>query len=258
MIKTIFLGKHTGGSNNCLGIDALKHLITNKNYGVIKCVTVEKDLLYDFCTKNNIDVTNNIEECYDLKNIDLAISYGFSRLIKGKLINSCEIGCINFHPAPLPDWRGMGGVFNYAIYEQVTEWGVTSHFVDETFDTGDIIKVNRFDIDTKKETVNSLTKRSHNKLFELFQEVLNLVVESQNQQKPIPRKKQIGGRYISRADFNNLRKINKEDTAEIIDRKINAFFHPPYHGASIEIDNKEYSLINTELLKRINWENLKQ
>jgi hypothetical protein len=26
-MKVIFLGKHVGGNNNCLGIDALQHLI---------------------------------------------------------------------------------------------------------------------------------------------------------------------------------------------------------------------------------------
>ena len=258
MIKTIFLGKHTGGNNNCLGIDALEHLNASKNFDIIKCVTIGKDLLYDFCLNNDIDVTNNIEECYNINEVDLVISYGFAKLIKDTLINNSKIGCINFHPAPLPAWKGMGGVFNFAIYEQVTEWGVTCHFVDKTFDTGDIIKLNSFNIDTENETVHSLTKKSHEQLLRLFREVAELIVNCQHEGTSLPRKKQVGGRYISRQDFNNLRKIKKEDSSETIDRKIKAFFHPPHHGAFIEIDNKEYSLLNSELLKKINLESRTQ
>ncbi len=53
------------------------------------------------------------------------------------------MGCLNFHPAPLPDFRGLGG-YNVAILEGLPEWGVSSHFVDEHFDTGDLVDVERF------------------------------------------------------------------------------------------------------------------
>jgi len=254
MIRTIFLGKHIGGNNNCLGIDALKYLVNNDNFDIVKCVTVGKDLLYDFCVDSNIDITTNIDECYNIDKIDLVISYGFSNLIKEPLIINPKMGCINFHPAPLPEWRGTGGVFNFAIYEGVSNWGVTSHFVDQTFDTGDIIKLNSFEIDIDNETVFSLNKKSHIELINLFNEVVDIVVSCESKQQPIPRQKQVGGRYISVKDFNNLRKINKNDTTDVIDRKIKSFFHPPHHGAFIEIDNKEYSLLNSELLNKIKLE----
>ena len=54
--------------------------------------------------------------------------------------------CLNFHPAPLPDMRGLGG-YNVAILEDFEEWGVSAHFVDEEFDTGDLVRVDRFPID---------------------------------------------------------------------------------------------------------------
>ena len=54
--------------------------------------------------------------------------------------------CLNFHPAPLPDIRGLGG-YNVAILEDFAEWGVSAHFVDEEFDTGDLVRVDRFPID---------------------------------------------------------------------------------------------------------------
>tara|TARA_Y100001937_G_scaffold61656_1_gene84430 strand:- start:3131 stop:3901 length:771 start_codon:yes stop_codon:yes gene_type:complete len=255
MIKTIFMGKHSGGNNNCLGIDALNYLLTSDNFNIVKCILNEKDLLYDFCVEHSIDFGFDFSKITEeFNNIDLIISYGFKNLIKEPLISMPKIGCINFHPAPLPDWRGMGGVFNFALYEQVSEWGVSSHFVDNSFDTGDLIKVNNFKINSNEETVYSLNKKSHKELIKLFYEVMGIVVSCEDKPQHIPRKKQVGGRYISKSDFNMLRKVNEDDTADVIDRKIKAFFHPPHHGAFIELDNKKYSLINSKMLNKIKIE----
>ena len=51
--------------------------------------------------------------------------------------------------------RGLGG-FNVAILEDFAEWGVSAHFVDEEFDTGDLVRVDRFPIDRERETALSL------------------------------------------------------------------------------------------------------
>ena len=66
----------------------------------------------------------------DLEGTDLVLSFLFWRLIRPPLIDLGRIGCLNFHPAPLPDWRGLGG-YNVAVLEGLTEWGVSAHFVDE-------------------------------------------------------------------------------------------------------------------------------
>ena len=251
MIRTLFLGKHTGGNNHCLGIDALKSLLNNEHFEVVGCITTQKDLLYDFCIKNKINVANNVKSCYNIRDIDLAISYGFSKLIKENLINKCRIGCINFHPAPLPEWRGMGGVFNFAIYEKESRWGVTSHYVDNKFDTGDIIKKNSITLRDEDYSISSLTKRSHTEMLKLFHETMNIVVKCELENIVVPRKKQEKGRYISTKDFEELRRINKNDSSDIIDKKIKSFFHPPYHGAYIMLDGKEYTLLNSEMLNKI-------
>jgi methionyl-tRNA formyltransferase len=247
-MKIIFLGKHIGDNNNCLGLDALKYLYITKQLKNIKCVVKEKDLLYNYCIKNNIEVTHNIK---DYTNTDLIISYGWHKLIPKNIIESSRIGCINFHPAPLPEWRGMGGVFNFALFKEITEWGVSAHFVDENFDTGDIIKTNKFKINPTKETIYSLTKKSHNELLVLFKEVLDLILKNKNSTTSIPRKKQTQGNYISKYDLDKLRKVQPNDSIEIIDRKIRSCFCPPYHGAYITIKGKQYSIINDEILNKI-------
>jgi len=250
-IKTIFLGKHPEKGGSCLGVDALKILLANEEIEVVGCVPNDEDLLWKFCIQNDIEI-KTIEDVEDqVDDVDLIISYGFMKKIKEPLISSPKLGCINFHPAPLPEWRGMGGTYNFAIFEEVEEWGVTGHFVDAGLDTGDIIQVDRFKINTSKETPISLSQKSHKKLLILFGNVVEKVVYYSNSNKPIPRKKQGKGRYISKIDFDELRKINDKDTAEIINKKIKAFWYPPHHGAYITIDGSEYSLVNNELLKKI-------
>ena len=73
--------------------------------------------------------------------IDLVVSYLYWKRIRKPLIEGPNFGCINFHPAILPDWKGCAG-YNIAILNKLPQWGVTVHYVDETIDTGKIIKVN--------------------------------------------------------------------------------------------------------------------
>ena len=62
--------------------------------------------------------------------VDLVISFLFWNRIREPLISLGRVGCLNFHPAPLPDLRGVGG-YNVAVLEGLREWGVSCHFVDE-------------------------------------------------------------------------------------------------------------------------------
>lgn len=50
---------------------------------------------------------------------------------------------LNFHPSPLPIGRGPYPLFQ-AILEGWTEWGVTAHALEPSFDTGAIVAQKRF------------------------------------------------------------------------------------------------------------------
>ena len=54
--------------------------------------------------------------------------------------------CYNFHPGILPDYRGSGA-YSWAIINEETEFGITLHHIDEGIDTGDIIEIQRFQIE---------------------------------------------------------------------------------------------------------------
>jgi len=175
--------------------------------------------------------------------VDLVLSVLYPRLIRRPLIDLPRVACLNFHPAPLPDWRGLGG-YNLAILERLEEWGASAHFVDERFDTGDIVRVKRFSFDPDTETAWSLDLLSQEHLFELFREVLGLALSG----GALPRQPQGEGRYVSGADLDRLRVVPEDAGAEDVERRVRAFWHPPWPGATIVRGGREFTLVDQRLL----------
>lgn len=200
--------------------------------------TVSNEELYKIIKNESERKKNGLEE------IDLVISYLFWKKIEKPLIELSKIGCINFHPAPLPESRGVNG-YSFAIYEDSLEWGVSAHFIDEDFDTGDIIKVNRFPINPSMETAYSLETKSQEKMFVLFKEIIDMI-KNENELPRIPQGK---GKYRSKEEFEENRRIKNTDSLDQIERKIRAFWYPPYEGAVIKLQNKEFTIINKQILE---------
>jgi methionyl-tRNA formyltransferase len=177
------------------------------------------------------------------ENLDLVVSFLYPRLIREPLLSLGRIGCLNFHPAPLPDFRGLGG-YNVAILEGVTEWGVSCHFVDDHFDTGDIVEVERFAIDPDTHTAFSLDMESGRRLVGLFARVMDRALAGEE----LPREPQGEGRYVSREEFEALRVVRPGDDLE---RKLRAFWYPPHPGAVIEVDGRRLTLVDDVLLAEV-------
>ena len=178
--------------------------------------------------------------------IDIVVSYLHIRKIRKPLIENPTYGCINFHPAILPDWRGTAG-YNIAILNKLPQWGATAHYVDESIDTGAIIRVFRFDFDYRHETALSLERKTQVVLQDLYKSVLSDVLETGRLDSIT---QDIGsGTYISRDEMNDLKRLDLDN--DDIDLKIRAFWFPPYQGAYTEINGKKYTLINQEILDQI-------
>lgn len=175
--------------------------------------------------------------------VDLVVSFLYWRLIREPLISLGRIGCLNFHPAPLPDFRGLGG-YNVAVLEGLGEWGVSCHFVDEGYDTGDLVEVERFAIDPNAHTAFSLDLKSGDRLVGLFGRVTERLLAGEE----LPREPQGPGRYVSREDFERLRVVRPGDDLE---RKLRAFWYPPHPGAVLEVDGRRLTLVDDELLAEV-------
>lgn len=193
----------------------------------------------------NSTLYSNSEQIVD--KIDLCISFLHPNLIKEPYISTPRIGAINFHPAPLPRYRGVA-CYSRAILNEDRKYGVTAHYVDSTIDTGDIIAVRKFNIDPKSETALSLENKSMDLLLKLFMKTISALSENGD----LPRKTQDSDEetFLTKIrDIDVLRKITDKDTEEDIDRKSRAFWFPPFGGASIEINGKSYTVVSDRLLE---------
>ena len=251
--KVIFLGRKSGAS---AALDFLA-----KRGIKVSCVVATEDESYSPSLKATaqnygIPVYTSDKEIYRMienkdpvaDDVDLVISYLFWKRIKTPLINLGKRGCINFHPAPLPDYKSRAG-YNSAILDGRTDFGVSVHFIDsEEFDAGPIIKVLRFSIDKEKETALSLEIKSQQKLFELFKETIEMFC----QKDEIPTTANVGGLYLTSEELETMKIIDPtKNTSELVNRKIRAFFFPPYSGAKVEIGGQYFTLVNEEILDYI-------
>jgi methionyl-tRNA formyltransferase len=175
--------------------------------------------------------------------VDLVISFLFWKRIRDPLLSLGRIGCLNFHPAPLPEMRGLGGL-NVAILEGMHEWGVACHFVDPELDTGDLVEVERFPLDPDTATAFSLDLESQERLYELFRRVMDRAIAGEE----LPRAPQGEGRYVDRAEFEALRQVRPGDD---LDRKLRAFWYPPYPGALVEVDGRALTIVGEDVLAEV-------
>ena len=178
-------------------------------------------------------------------NFDLGISVLYWRRLKGAFLEVPPRGIVNFHPAPLPDYKGVGG-YNLAILDSLDEWACSAHYVDEGIDTGEIIALDRFPMDKDAETAKSLEAKSQESLFKLFVSVFDDLADSKERLSTTPNQ---GGRHLGRKELEELKKVDfeKDDVA----KKVRAFWFPPYDGAFVEIKGQKFTLVDRTILESL-------
>lgn len=85
---------------------------------------------------------------------DLAVVTSYSLKFPRIFLETASDGFVNAHPALLPEYRGANP-YSHVIMNGETQTGVTLHFMDEGFDTGDIILQRTLDIEPQ-ETMGTL------------------------------------------------------------------------------------------------------
>lgn len=103
-------------------------------------------------------------------NADIAVVCSFNYKIPKIMLESVKGGFINVHPSLLPKYRGPNP-YSVVILNGESETGVTLHFMDENFDTGDIIAQKKLTID-KTETMGTLFNRLNILAFDMLFETL--------------------------------------------------------------------------------------
>lgn len=101
---------------------------------------------------------------------DIAVVCSFNKKFPPELLKSVKGGFVNCHPSLLPDYRGANPYSNVIINDE-KETGITLHFMDENFDTGNIIVQKKVLIENK-ETMGTLFNRMNYLCAELLSEFL--------------------------------------------------------------------------------------
>ena len=70
--------------------------------------------------------------------VDLMVVVAYGKIFRPRALALPRLGCVNLHASLLPGYRGVAPA-NWAIIKGETETGVTTIFMDEGIDTGDMI-----------------------------------------------------------------------------------------------------------------------
>lgn len=77
---------------------------------------------------------------------DLIVVVAYGQILRKSLLDIPKKGCVNVHVSLLPKLRGAAPI-NWAIINGDRKTGVTTMFMDEGLDTGDIIMSKEFELD---------------------------------------------------------------------------------------------------------------
>ena len=155
---------------------------------------------------------------------DYIISYLCRWVLSKEIINSASTAAINFHPASTK-YPGIG-CYNFALYKEDNEYGVTCHYMSETVDTGKIISTKEFPI-LPTDNVESLLKRTYDFQLILFYEILMKIINGSD--LPISDKKWERKPY-TRQDFEDLLIIKPDMDEHEIKRRERATKYEGWEG----------------------------
>ena len=207
-----------------IGLDGL--LMAGVNFVGVLGPKKDHNMYYDFknfvhsrrlnyVDYDELDEPQLIETIRGL-NVDAAVVCSFNYKIPKILLESVKDGFINDHPSMLPKYRG-GNPYSRVIMNGETETGVTIHFMDESFDTGDIIAQKPYHIHSKA-TMGTIFNELNVIGIELLLQVLRAY-----ENQPLPRIKQPVGDFVSGKGLSERELfINYNNTAEAIERFVRA------------------------------------
>jgi len=111
--------------------------------------------------------------------IDFVVLAGFLWLVPQNIIDAYRNRIVNIHPALLPKYGGKG-MYGHHVHEAVLangdkESGITIHYVNEKYDSGDIIFQARCPV-MPDDTPGTLQQRVHALEYEHFPRVVEMLI----------------------------------------------------------------------------------
>lgn len=95
--------------------------------------------------------TPEIEQLLIDLRADVIVVVAFGQILSPKILKAARLGCINVHASLLPRYRGAAPI-HWAVMNGETSTGVTTMFMNEGLDTGDMILKREIAIDEMMNT----------------------------------------------------------------------------------------------------------
>ncbi len=165
-------------------------------------------------------------------NVQVVVAF---RMLPKSIWNLPEYGTFNLHASLLPQYRGAAPI-NWAIINGEKRTGVSTFFIDEKIDTGQVILQKDLKID-KRETVGSLHDRLMIKGGDLIVKTLALIAK--DKVEPTPQGENIQLEVAPKLNKDNT-KINWNEPVEKIFNLIRGL--NPYPSAWCYLENSSEEL----------------
>jgi len=221
-------------------------VITQADKAVGRNLKINQPAVKILAEKNNIKVIqpSKIKEVTEIiKEIepDLIVVIAYGKIIPKDILDSPKYGCINVHGSLLPKYRGSACI-QATILNGDSQGGITIMKMDENMDTGDIIKKISVNLE-KEETSHSLMEKikkiSQENLAQTIIDFIGGKIKTEKQDDSLATYVKMIKKEDGRLDFN--------ESAEVIERKIRAYF--PWPGTFAFIEKK--GLPKKEILFKI-------
>ena len=162
------------------------------------------------------------------KKYDYLISFLNSVYIDKSVRKKIKINSFNFHPGP-PEYPGFG-CYNFALLDRVNYYGSTVHIINDKFDNGKIINVNRFKISYKKINLEKLISETHKNIIKQSKDFINIIL---NKKLKIESNFKWKKKAYTKKEFEIAREIKLSDSKENVINKIKAFSYKNYESVYI-------------------------
>ena len=173
------------------------------------------------------------------------LMFSFPKILKKSFLDLFEMGCFNFHPARLPEYRGCYPTI-WPILNDDKVAQCTMHVVDEGIDTGEIIDT--WDVSVlPDETGYSL----YEKMIEVIPRLLGKHLPKILLEQPIGIKQDESRANYFFKKLPHEAKIDWNWGAVKIDRFVRALYHPIFLGAYTDVDGKKFEVLAIKEAKHL-------
>lgn len=190
-------------------------------------------------------IKNNAEILEELKKLqpDVICVVAYGKILPKELLEIPKKGCINVHGSLLPKYRGAAPI-QWAVLNGDKKTGITTMYMDEGMDTGDIILTKEVEIG-ENETTGELWEKLSKIGGNLLVKTLNMLEEGTT-----PRNKQKGESSIAPMLNKKMAKIDWENqTAQEIKNLVRGL--NPIMGAYTFLNEKKIKFWKVQEAKDI-------